>query len=48
MTELKVTIRNSANGPKMSLKAARCEGVDRIRLAQGMAFVDKIMNIQVL
>ena len=43
-----VISRDSANGPKMSLNAAMCEGVDKIHLAQVMAFVDMIMNLQVL
>ena len=47
MTKLKVTFRNSANGPKMSVKPETCEGMNRIRLAQGMTFVGMIMNLQV-
>jgi len=47
MAELKVTFLNFANGSKISLKAARCEGLIRINLAQDMAFVDTIMNLQI-
>jgi hypothetical protein len=37
---------DKTEGPKMSLKTASCEDVVRIHLAQDMAFVDTIMDLQ--